>query len=210
MITIDAREPPYNIDKIIKASPESTKEFIETGDYLLPGGFAIERKKGRDFLGSLLTKRLFEQLNNLCQYDFPIIAVITDNIWRDFYYSHSRYIHNVYIGVMSTIIAKYPKVRIVQFDDDDRFIDFLLSLDKKLTEEGKSESPKQFFKKPTSIQDRRENSLSAIQGVSIGKAKTLLGTKKSIKNICNSSIDELKEIEGIGPTLAKNIWETLN
>jgi len=207
---VDSREPESNWVKIKKDSPDSTKEFVEVGDYLLTNGFAVERKKGRDFLGSLLSKRLYEQLINLSQYEHPILAVISDNIWKDFYYSQSRYIHNVYLGTLSTITAKFPQVRIIQFEDDDQFISFLISLEKKLLEEGPKERPKPFTRKPTSLQDRRENCLTQIEGVGIKMSQKLLKEYGSIDGVCNATEESLAEIEKVGKKTAKAIFETLH
>lgn len=208
---VESREPESNWLKIKEALPNSTKEFYECGDYLLPNGFAVERKKGRDFLGSLLSKRLYEQLINLCQYEVPILAVISDNIWKDFYFSQSRYIHNVYLGTFTTITAKFPKIRVVQFEDDEQFVNFLISLEKKLTEDGGEKSrPKPMMRKPESVQDIKENCLAQIPGVGIKSAQNLLRTYGSINQIANLTEETLQEIDKIGKKTAKNIVETLN
>lgn len=211
MMIVESREPENNWVKIKKDSPDSTKEFFECGDYLLPKGYAIERKKGRDFLGSLQSKRLFDQLLNLCQYDNPILAIISDNIWKDFYFSQSRYIHSVYLGTISTIIAKFPKIRIIHFEDDEQFIAFLLSLEKKLLEEGGSKDrPKPFARKPTSIQERKENALAQIEGVGIKMAQRLLQEYGSIEGVCEITEESLSEMEKVGKKTAKAIFETLH
>jgi ERCC4-type nuclease len=208
---VESREPSSNWEKIQKESPSSTKEFFECGDYLLPCGYGIERKKGRDFLGSLLSKRLYEQLINLCQYEHPILAVISDNIWKDFYYSQSRYIHNVYLGTLSTVTAKFPQVRILQFEDDDQFIAFLVSLEKKLLEEGgDKERPKPFARRATSLEDRKENCLAQIEGVGIKMAQKLLKEYGSINKIAQATEEALQEMDKLGKKTAKNIVETLN
>jgi len=208
---VESREPASNWEKIKKDSPDSTKEFFECGDYLLPSGFAVERKKGRDFLGSLLSKRLYEQLINLCQYEHPILAVISDNIWKDFYFSQSRYIHNVYLGTLSTITAKFPNVRIIQFEDDDQFINFLVSLETKLNEDGGSKDrPKPFARRPTSMQDRKENCLAQIEGVGIKMAQKLLQEYGSINKVAQATEEALQEVDKLGKKTAKNIVETLN
>lgn len=208
---VESREPESNWEKIKKESPESTKEFFECGDYHLTKGYLVERKKGRDFLGSLQSKRLYDQLINLCQADNPILAIISDNIWKDFYYSQSRYIHSVYLGTLSTITAKFPKVRIVFFEDDYQFVDFLLSLEKKLLEEGGiKERPKPFFRKPTSTKEMRENCLTGIEGVGIKLSQKLLTEFGSISGVCGASEDSLSEVEKVGKKTAKRIYECLH
>jgi ERCC4-type nuclease len=196
--------------KIKKDSPDSTKEFYECGDYLLPKGFAVERKKGRDFLGSLQSKRLYEQLINLCQYEKPILAIISDNIWKDFYYSHSRYIHSVYIGTLSTITAKFPNIRILFFEDDDQFVSYLISLEKKLLDDTKGERPKPKMRKVESIEESKENVLCAIQGIGIPTSKKLLEKFGSVNAVANATEEDLKTIEKLSDKNIKRIQETLN
>jgi Fanconi anemia group M protein len=207
---IESREPKHIIDKIREKSKDSTVEFFEVGDYHLPDDYLIERKRGLDFLASVLDKRIYEQLNNLNQASHPIIAIITENIWRDFYYSRSNYIYNVYLGTLTTIISSYPKVRIIQFEKDDDFIDFLISLEKKLLDEGKSERPKPHMRRVETMAQRQENCLCAIQGVGVPISKRLLTHYKSIKELCNATEDDLQTLEKVGKTLAHNIVETLN
>lgn len=211
MILQDSSEPDIILKKIEEKGGEVKRNFNETGDYLLNMGFAIERKKGRDLIGSLQSKRLFTQLNNLVQYENPILALVTSNKWKDFYFSRSRYIHSSYNGLLTTIMVSYPKLKILQFEDDDEFVDFIVSLDRKLTQDTKSTRPVPIARKPTSIIERKENCLAVgIERLGIERAKKLLECFGSIKNIANASEDELRKVEGIGETLVKNIIETLN
>lgn len=207
---IESREPNSIYLIIKKDSVDSKKEFFECGDYLLVKGFSVERKKGRDLMGTLLSKRLYSQLNNLCQYENPILAIITSNIWKDFYFCKSRYIHTVYIGMLSTIAAKYPKVRIFQFDDDEQFAKFLVSLEKKLTEESKGERPIPISRKATSIQEVRENCVAQIPGVGLKMSKNLLDRYQSINAIANAEVKDLLQIDKLGPKSATKIKEALN
>jgi len=209
MIIVDDREPK-DIVSTLKAKNLSIKtDRIEVGDYLLPNGFAIERKED-DLIQSILNNRLFEQLNNLCQYDHPVLCLIIGNLYRTFYYSHSRYIHKSYIGTLSTLTAKYPNLKIMFFENQNDFINYLVSLEKKLTEDKESTRPATMMRKGKSIKIKRENALTAIDGISVGKAKKLLECYGSIKNIANDSIENLEKAPGVGKKLAKNIYDVLN
>jgi len=209
MIISDSRES--KCIQLLKSKKSNVKvEFLECGDYLLPDGYAIERKKGKDFVASIMDKRIYKQLNNLVQYDNPMIAIITDNIWRDFYFSKSKYIHSVYHGTLTTIVAKYPKVKILQFECDEDFVDFIVSLDKKLCDDEKHERPTPMMRKATSSQEIKENCLTAIPGVGIKMSKKLLKKFGSINNISKTKVDDLLEIEKLGKVVASRILEMLN
>ena len=209
MILIDAREPE-SVFKELKKKVECKREFLEVGDYLLDNGYAIERKH-TDLISSIMSKRIFEQLNNLSNYEHPILCYDVDNLWRSFYFCKSRYIHKQYIGLLTTITLKYPKVQILPYSGINQFIDYVVSLDKKIhEEEGTKYRPSPIARKASSVEERKENALTAIEGISIGKAKTLLECYGSIKNISNASIEELESTPGVGKKLAKNIYNVLN
>ena len=94
--------------------------------------------------------------------------------------------------------------------DEDEFISYIVNLDKKIHEKGKSERPAPHLRKAKSIKMRKENALTAIEGVSIGKAKKLLECFGSIRNIANANPKELEMVDGVGKKLAEKIRETLN
>ena len=97
------------------------------------------------------------------------------------------------------------------FDNEDEFISFVTSLEKKLNEEGTSSTrPKPLMRKPESIQDRKENCLCGIQGVGIVMAKKLLDKFGSIVRVGSATEKELSQIEKLGQKTIKNIKETLN
>lgn len=208
-VIVDTRE--VDLIRILKTKKDLglEEDFIEVGDVLLPDGYVIERKTEQDLIASILDKRLFTQLNNLLQYENPIIAVIKDDLWKDFYFCHNRYIHNVYIGVLTTIAVSYPKVKMQYFYDMNQFSDYIVSLHKKLTEDGKGGGrPKILMRKPTSIRERKENTLTATQGVGVATAQKLLDKFGSVVKVGLASENELKEI--VGDKIIKNLKETLN
>ena len=185
------------------------EEFIESGDYLLSDGYAIERKTIQDFVASISDRRLFKQLNSLIQYDHPILAIIGNDKWQTFYFSRNRYIHSVYIGTLTTIMTSYPKVKIMQFDNETEFVSFTTSLEKKLIESGNgSIRPKPMMRKPESLEERKENSISCAKGVGIKTAQTILKEKKTIADICLEKKDELERI--LGKKAAENLYELLH
>jgi len=209
MIIVDSREPNKIVSALVSKKLEIKKDFLEVGDYLLDNGYAIERKD-KDLISSIQSNRLYEQLNNLCQYDHPILCITLNDLWKTFYFSRSRYIHRSYLGTLTTLTVKYPKLKVMFLQDEEEFISYVANLDKKIHENGKSERPAPHLRKAKSIKMRKENSLTAIEGVSIGKAKKLLECFGSIRNIANAKPPELEMVDGIGKKLAEKIRETLN
>ena len=97
----------------------------------------------------------------------------------------------------------------MQFDTDEEFISFLVSLDKKLEDEGKSERPKPLTRKPESLEDRKENALACAKGIGIKSSKICLEKYKTINELCDASLQELEKLEGIGKK-ASNLYELLH
>jgi len=114
------------------------------------------------------------------------------------------------MGMLTTLIVSYPNLKIVFLDDTDEFIRFIVSLDKKIHEEGKSERPKFLVRKPVTIQDSMENVISGIPGVSIKTAKLLLERKGSVQAVANSTKEELMEIPNIGEKTAREIVKVMS
>ena len=209
MIVGDARE--VKCINIVKSQYDKIqKQFLEVGDFLLPRDIAIERKTGKDFIASISDKRLYKQLNNLCQHKYPIVAIVTDNIWKDMYFSKNRWIHSTFEGALITIHAKYPRVKIIWFDTDEDFCKFLIKMDTKLSEEGSKERPSPMLRKVDTIEERMENLVSAIEGVGIPLSKKLLREYKTIHNLSRASIDDLQKMDKVGKKTATNIHNTLN
>ena len=209
MIIRDTREPD-NIKKALTSKGIKVEdEFLSVGDYLLDDGFAIERKD-KDFIQSILSNRLYDQLNNLCNYPHPILCIVEENRWKSFYFSHSKWIHKAYDGTMTTLAVSYPNLKIFKFDTEEEFINFVVNLDKKLHKEGKSERPSVIKRKSKSIQIHKEDCLTCADGVGVSMAKKLLECFGSVKNISNASLEELQLVDGVGKKLAENIFNTLN
>lgn len=186
------------------------KEFLEVGDILIQQPVGIEVKRGQDLTSSMMSNRLFDQLNNLSNFDIPILAIVTENKYRNFYRVKSNYIYDQYVGMLSTIILSYPKVRIVFLENDDELIDLIVSIYKKLNKEGKSSRPKPILRKPRSMSDSQENILCAIKGISVPTAKKLLKHYGKISNVVNATVEEHQKIDKVGKALATRIYEICN
>ena len=161
-------------------------------------------------MASVMSNRLYEQLNNLSQFKHPILVIVEENKWKDFYFSKSRYVHKQYIGTLTTLVAKYPNIKVVHLDSDDEFVDFIDSLYNKLTSESKSSRPTLKSRKPKNMKEEKENVLSQISGVGIPLSKKLLKEYKSINGVANASEKDLCTIEKLGKKTASRILEVLN
>ena len=74
---------------------------ITVADVLMDDGVAVERKS-HDTISSLTGGRIWNQLNELCEYPHPILCIVNPNIWRDMYFTKSSWIHKSYQGFLTT------------------------------------------------------------------------------------------------------------
>ena len=80
-IVADSRESRSGIAKALAKIPGVTVEQAElsSGDYLIGGGCAVERKAAVDFVTSLMENRLFEQIAKMSvEHERTVILVEGD------------------------------------------------------------------------------------------------------------------------------------
>jgi ERCC4-type nuclease len=205
----DRKEDSTYYGLMNKGIVDIEKERIEIADIILDDGYAIERK-GHDLIQSLTSGRIWDQLNNLCQYSHPILCIVNENIWRDFYYCRSNWIHNSYKGFLTTLTVSYPKLKVFHFQSMEEYIDYIIALDKKIHKEGKSSRPVPMARRAKTPEEIKENILSMIPGLGIPKTKLLLKEFDSIYNICSVTAKDLQEVNGIGKKLADVIYKYLH
>jgi len=208
-LIVDSREPDDIIRKLC-ARIRTEKEFIEVGDYLLPDGYAIERKKGNDLMASVGNNRLFEQLNALYEFDHPVLCIVSDNIWKDFYFSKNRFIHKQFIGTLTTLTCKYPKLKTIFIEDDDMFVGYIQSLHNKLLDDGHSERPTPIHRKSKSMKVRSEDTLTCAEGVGIKTAKRILKHFGSIDNLCDAKLEDIQLVKKVPKNAAENVYNLIH
>jgi len=86
----------------------------------------IERKRIADFLTSYMSGRLDQQIKNLKLFENPIVCVISENIWKTFYFYHTKgkYIHRSYFGMLRSLAVDYH-IPVLMFNDEDDFLRFV-------------------------------------------------------------------------------------
>lgn len=203
-----ASEKQYIYTSLSEKCTDVSQQQLSIGDYLLDNGYVIERKDD-DIVSSLTTKSIWEQLNNLQQYPHPILAITTQNIWKLFYHCNSRWIDKSYMGFLVALMVSYPNIKLVFVDGAEEFVKFVVTLDKKIHDEEKSERPKILLRKPRSPNEKKENVVAGIGGIGIGTAKIILQSKGSIRNIANATKEELMEIPNIGEKTANEIVKVM-
>ena len=222
MLIIDSREKSKLADLVMKKAKTLKipfeQKWIEIGDYVYDD-VCFEAKSTTDFLGSVMSKRLWTQLDNMDRHyhtnvviiygtmDEAILNVISNAPSKIPLKSRSIMLNNKFLGAIGRIVLDTDvKPFWVESEEEASMIITAVSKMKPLTRE--TIAP-QVFKRITT-DDLRIDLLTSIKGVSIKKAKQLIEQYGSLMEIGECSAYELQAIEGIGETLAKRIISTLN
>ena len=178
------------ISELISLGVQIEFKALPVADFLI-GSIAIERKTIPDFISSMLNKRLAKQLEEIKQY--PSYLLIIEGKEEQELYSESSGINpNAIRGFLLSILLK-EKVPIIftkNSEDTSRFL-FILAR--------KQENPEFSLRAKKIILNKKQKLQFILEGFpQIGPktAKKLLKKYKTLKNIANADIEELKEIIG--------------
>ena len=222
MLIIDSREKS-KLSKLVIQKAKAIqvpceKRWIEIGDYVFDD-VCFEAKSATDFLGSVMSKRLWTQLDNMDRHYRTNVVIIYGSMEEAVFNviknapskmpmgTRSIMLNNKFLGALGRIVLDTDiKPFWVPTEEEAALIITGVSKIKPIT---RDVIQPQVFKRITT-DDLRLDLLSSIKGVSIKKAKELIKQFGSIMEIGECSAYELQAIEGIGETLAKRIITTLN
>ena len=222
MLIIDSRENS-KLSKLVMQKAKALKipnekKWIEIGDYVYDD-VCFEAKSATDFLGSVMSKRLWTQLDNMDRHYKTNIVIIHGDMQEAILNiiehspskmplgSRSIMLNNKFLGAIGRITLD-TDIKPFWVPTEEEAALIITAICKMKPIERDTIAP-QIFKR-LSTDDLRLDLLSSIKGVSIKKAKELITIYGSIMEIGECSAYELQAIEGIGETLAKRILTTLN
>ena len=212
-ILVDKREDQSKgwAEKIREMGVEVEISWLEAGDFLVKGGehiLLIERKSVSDLVNSVISKRLFDQLDALAHQEVPFSLMITGDpkdAWRKFR-SMGRdpsLVWNVFLGIQNELALSGVPTIVVP--DEDLVPKTLYLLAKKM-ETGVRPSLR-VVKRSRTLADEQVEVLGTIRGLGIVKAKAIIERFKTLKRVANANLAELAEVRGIGKKIAKHIVE---
>ena len=204
IVIVDSREFKSKVVKeLFRNNIEVQSMNLMIGDYLIGEKIIVERKSVKDFVDSLIDKRIFRQLQKMKEhYKTPVLII--EGV-EDLY--SVRKVHaNAIRGLLASIAVDY-QIPIISSRDETDTCQLIISLCKRT-----KVLPKPFIKKVKSVvsEEVQENMISMIPGVGIVGARELLKSFKTIKKISNASADELSSAKRIGGKVGKKIYEIFN
>jgi ERCC4-type nuclease len=223
MLVIDSRERAGSkLVRLVETKAQSMnipfeKKWIEVGDYVYDD-VCFEAKSAIDFLGSVMSKRLWTQIDNMDRcYKTNIVIIygsITDAINNLKSNTKSKIpeparsimLSNKFLGGIGKIILD-TDVKPVWVKNEEDAAKIITAVCKMKPIDREAIRPEVFRRIATD--DLRIDVLIGIKGVSAKKAKELLKKFGSISEIAHHSATEISEIEGIGSTVANRILTVL-
>jgi len=191
-ILIDYREKNCLIaTELISMGFDIEFRELKVADYIVRG-VAIERKTTSDFINSMINRRLSKQLEEMQQYKDRLLIV--EGIAEQELYSDNNLTGinpNAIRGFLLSILLKHriPIIFTKNYLDTAKFISVL-------AKKKDAEAPLNVSKKFLSKKQRLQFILESFPGIGPKTAKKLLKEFKTIKDIMNASLEELKEVLG--------------
>lgn len=190
------------ISELVEKNIEVEFQNLPVADYIIKET-AVERKTVSDFLGSMISKRLSNQLEELKQY--PKNLLVIEGIEEQELYSDKEdgINGNAVRGFLLSIVLEY-KVPIIFTKDYRDTATFFYLLAKKQKKETSIRASKRAFSKEEQLQYIMEG----FPGIGPKTAKKLLENYRSIKNIINTDKEELKKILGKKADVFKDLVDS--
>lgn len=178
-------------DSSILAELLSTKEIetkiisMEIGDYLI-GDTIIERKTTSDFISSIISKRLIQQLNQMQQYENKLLIV--EGKQEELY---NKINPNAIRGFILSIITNYKTNVIFTKDylDTSRYLIIFAKQQLKPKTQISLHS-----RIPKTKEEQKQYILESFPNIGPKKAELLLKKFNSLSSIFSASEEELKEV----------------
>lgn len=189
-IIVDNREKNSLVPAaLMKVGFEIEFEQLKVGDYIVKD-VVIERKTVTDLHGSIINKRLFNQIEELKQYENKLL-IIEGLEHQDIYNDNKGISSNAIRGFLLSITLKH-KIPIIFSNTPFDTAKYIEVLSKKKSKE----LPLNVTKKSFNKKEQLQFIIESFPNIGPKNAKKLLEELKTLQNIFNSSQEELEKIIG--------------
>ncbi len=205
LIVVDHREGRSSVAKHLYRLGASVKgEQLGVADYLLSDRIAVERKEVKDFLGSIMDGRLFQQAGELSSsYMRPVILIEGEGLFTEKMLSESAI-----MGAIASLIGDY-RCSVVFTKNSEESAKLLYSMAKREQQGGRGVG-RRGEKKRMGLHQQQRFIIEGLPGISATMAERLLAHFGSVEKVMTAGEKELMEVEGIGKKRAKVIREVVS
>lgn len=173
---------------------------LTTGDFLIDGRFAVERKTLPDFAQSVIDGRLFRQAAALAQGTERGVLVL-EGTAADLQASGMR--REALQGALITVSVFFG-LAVLRARDAAETAQLIVYLGRQAQRFARGALPRKGYR-PKGRRARQLYVLQGLPGIGPERAERLLEIFGSVENVARASVDELAAISGIGETTAEKI-----
>lgn len=177
---------------------------LVVADYQISQEVAIERKTDKDFISSIMDKRLYKQAKELVEnFKKPLIIIEGTNLY-------SSSVHpNAIRGAIASIALDFgiPIIPTRSPEDTAAMIYRIALREQKQTQ---PDIQLRNEKKPLTTWEQQLFIIESLPNIGPVTARKLLEEFQTVKAIVNASEEDLKKIEGIGNKIAQRIIRVVN
>ena len=202
-ILVDKRERGFS-EILSSLGAEVEEKMLEVGDFICSQETAIERKTRQDFESSVLDRRLFTQLPNL-RANFSNVIIVVEGERRD----DGSLTRAALMGAYASIITDFG-ASIFFTRNENATAELVYSIAKHEQLASKKEVSIFPKRKTITLSQNQRAVVEMFPMVGPQMARKLLLHFGALKEIFNSSEEELMKIEGLGEKKAKAIFRTIN
>lgn len=179
-------------------------QAMAVGDYQVSDEVVIERKTAKDFVDSIVDKRLFKQARSLMEeFKRPLIILEGDDLYNGMINP------NAIRGSIASIALDFGISIIPTRNAQDT-----AAMIKRIAirEQSGEKTPIQIRtdKKPVNLWEQQLFIIESLPNIGSVNAKNLLEHFGTVANIINASESQLQEVEGIGKKTAANIRKVVD
>ena len=204
VVFADSREGNSNVIRHLTEMEIDVKvRSMAVADYQVSDEVAIERKTAKDFVDSLIDKRLFKQAKELSEeFKHPVLILEGDDLYAGMIHP------NAIRGAMASIAIDFGISILPTRNAQDT-----AAMIKRFAvrEQNGERTPIQIRtdKKPVSLMEQQLFIVESLPNIGPVNAKNLLKHFGSVENVLNASENQLQEVEGIGKKTAHDIRKVI-
>ena len=176
---------------------------MAVGDYQVSDEVAIERKTTKDFVDSIIDKRLFKQARELSEeFKRPLIILEGEDLYNGVIHP------NAVRGSIASLALDF-RISIIPTRNAQDTAAMIKRI--AIREQSGEKIPIQIRtdKKPVSMMEQQLFIIESLPNIGPVNAKNLLSHFGSVSNVMNASESDLQEVDGIGKKTAQNIRKVI-
>ena len=205
LVYADSREGNSNVIRYLSQMEMDVKvHSMAVGDYQVSDEVAIERKTAKDFVDSMIDKRLFKQARELSEeFKRPLLILEGDDLYSGMVNP------NAIRGTIASIALDFG-ISIIPTRDAQDTAAMIKRIAIREQSGEKTNIQIRTDKKPVSLWEQQLFIIESLPNIGPVNAKNLLEHFGSVSKVINASESELLEVEGIGKITAQNIRKVID